>query len=671
MKILSGTLCLVLLFGLLPLTQASAAVSAPLPFDTSFPTLAASHRNLAVKTSCATTTLCFQSLQTAIDQALPGDEILIDPGMTITGPITLRKKAGSGWIVIRISNLSLIPSEFNRIKPSYSSVLPKILAPGYNQNAILTEAGASYYRLVGLEVAKASPQAAASELISLGSNNLSQSTLSAVPHHIILDRLYIHGDSTSDLKRGVGLNSAYSAVLDSYISEIHSSSQDAQAICGFNGPGPFKIENNYLEASGENVLFGGDDPKIANLIPSDIEIKNNFFSKPLAWRTSSSWVVKNILELKNANRVLISGNILENSWKNAQNGYAVLFNTTNQGGRCPWCAVTNLTMTNNIVRHAGGGVQMQGNDYHYPDSPGRTANILIQNNLFEDISSSTYGGTGWLFHLEGGTKEPGPENLTISHNTAFQTGQIVMAGSYFSSDLIYSPKPGFVFENNLALHNTYGVFGGNSGVGDRSLADYFPQAVFQKNVLVGGPSRSYSAHPGNYFPASLDQVGFADRTGGNYQLTSQSPYKNAGTDGKDIGADIVAVKAATASAASGTRTSSAPVVTTPVPESLKVDAFDAINQQNMAVATFAVSDPIGVVRVELFRANYSATCTELSKSGCNWSEVTRIYAGGLLKTWSGKLYDHPSAGTYFYGLHVVNSSGSWAHEAVPVKVVIY
>ena len=44
---------------------------------------------------------------------------------------------------------------------------------------------------------------------------------------------------------------------------------------GWNGPGPFLIENNYLEAAGENVMFGGSDPSIANLVPSNITIRRN------------------------------------------------------------------------------------------------------------------------------------------------------------------------------------------------------------------------------------------------------------------------------------------------------------------------------------------------------------------------------------------------------------
>src|SRR5206468_9330019 len=70
------------------------------------------------------------------------------------------------------------------------------------------------------------------------------------------------------------------------------SSDLSQAICGWNGPGPYAITNNYLEGAGENLLFGGADPAIPNLVPADITITGNLFSKPVAWR-SEGWSVKN------------------------------------------------------------------------------------------------------------------------------------------------------------------------------------------------------------------------------------------------------------------------------------------------------------------------------------------------------------------------------------------
>src|SRR5262249_44769576 len=82
------------------------------------------------------------------------------------------------------------------------------------------------------------------------------------------------------------------------------------------------------------------------------------------------------------------------------------------------------------------------------------------------------------------------------------------------------------------------------GSGLASLTAYFTSYIFTKNILAGGPSSIYPA--GNYFPATLDNVGFVDRAGGNYRLTASSPYKNAGTDSRDIGADLDAIQSAIA-----------------------------------------------------------------------------------------------------------------------------
>jgi hypothetical protein len=48
-----------------------------------------------------------------------------------------------------------------------------------------------------------------------------------------------------------------------------------------------------------------------------------------------------------------------------------------------------------------------------------------------------------------------------------------------------------------------------------------------------------------YFPVSLDDVQFVNRPNGNYRLASSSPYKLRATDLTDVGADLVAIEAAT------------------------------------------------------------------------------------------------------------------------------
>jgi hypothetical protein len=54
----------------------------------------------------------------------------------------------------------------------------------------------------------------------------------------------------------------------------------------------------------------------------------------------------------------------------------------------------------------------------------------------------------------------------------------------------------------------------------------------------------YNSSRGNYFPPTPKAIGFVDFTGGNYRLAPNSKYKNAATDGKDIGCDFDALIAA-------------------------------------------------------------------------------------------------------------------------------
>ena len=128
----------------------------------------------------------------------------------------------------------------------------------------------------------------------MGSGGSDQNTVAEEPTNIILDRDYIHGSATLDIQRAISLQSASTAIINSYISDIHSAGQDSQAIAGWNGSGPYLIQNNFLEASGENVMFGGADPSIPNLIPSDITIQNNYLLQAsiLEWRLAGQEPVR-------------------------------------------------------------------------------------------------------------------------------------------------------------------------------------------------------------------------------------------------------------------------------------------------------------------------------------------------------------------------------------------
>jgi hypothetical protein len=125
------------------------------------------------------------------------------------------------------------------------------------------------------------------------------------------------------------------------------------------------------------IMFGGADPSIEGLVPTDILITENRLYKPLEWR-DEPWTVKNLLELKNARHVFIQGNTLEYNWAAAQQGFAVVLTPVNQDGKSPWSVVEDVSFFNNTVRHVSGGVQIRGR--RHTDRNAR--DIRITNNRF-------------------------------------------------------------------------------------------------------------------------------------------------------------------------------------------------------------------------------------------------------------------------------------------------
>lgn len=134
-------------------------------------------------------------------------------------------------------------------------------------------------------------------------------------------------------------------------------------------------------------------------------------------------------------------------------------------------------------------------------------------------------------------------DTSVDHNTALQISDFYNVNIQVSAS--YS---GFVFTNNIVFNGPNGLNGNTKA----TLDMYFPGYVFMKNVLVGGQvdqngnCSSITYPPGNFCPATWDEVQFVDQANGNYRLGNTSQHRSAGTDGKDIGADIDAIDAATA-----------------------------------------------------------------------------------------------------------------------------
>jgi hypothetical protein len=232
----------------------------------------------------------YAELQSAIDAARPGDTILLRAGETFVGNVILPVKPSSSlWITIRSDAAdSQLPGETVRLIPAGKpganvarASLARIVGSGgplKSTAVVKTEPGANHYRIMFVEID--------------GTANVGYETLVEIGHdttapevsHIVFDRVYVHGHPEKGQKRGIALNGAHIDVLNSYVSEIMAVNADSQALAAYHGAGPFRIINNQLEATGENILFGGVDPAVHNLVPSNIQVRRNTITKPLAWR---------------------------------------------------------------------------------------------------------------------------------------------------------------------------------------------------------------------------------------------------------------------------------------------------------------------------------------------------------------------------------------------------
>jgi len=362
--------------------------------------------------------------------------------------------------------------------------------------------------------------------------------------------------------RGVYLGgSTYVGVVDSYFSDFHciaitGTCTDAQAINGGNSTVPvgvYKIVGNYLEGAAENVLFGGAG---GSRIPGDIEIRRNHMFKPLTWMPSQpdfigkKFIVKNIFELKNAERVLFEGNVLENTWGGfSQVGYSILLTP-----RGSWAAVQDVTIRYNRISHMGSGMQLAASKAGSDDSLA-AQRWSIHDDILEDVNPSVYNGDGIVFQISSHFSSNTPlNNISLDHIT-------VVTKSPLKNLMVIGVVPAnsrlpfnIAFTNNVEPAGKYSVW--SIGVGNCAKSGE-PFTTFKNcwspfkvtnNVIVDYPRNQGPWPPGNFLVNDLRTVGFVNRDqeeGGDYRLPSASPYKGKGTDSKDVGADVDLIKAAT------------------------------------------------------------------------------------------------------------------------------
>jgi hypothetical protein len=324
-----------------------------------------------------------------------------------------------------------------------------------------------------------------------GTESDPQTTPEQQPDRVTFDQVIIRGHATDGAKRGIGANCKNLTIRRSYIGDIFRAGQDTQAICGWNGEGPFLIEDNTLEAAGENIMFGGSMPLIPGLIPADITIRGNTIRKPLEWK-SKNYTVKNLIEFKVGKRIAITGNVLENSWAAGQM-YALVITPVNDGP-LPEATVSDYTFERNTVTGASCGFNILGFGQEGPTVA--SARITIVDNYFQ-ISKRENGGQGWFMQI-GKT----PIDLHVEYNT------IQMDGNQYIQGNAPAGVQGFRFVRNIVQNiGAYGTSLNWNGTDQKNGAnwpDYFPGGAMSDNAFAGDNSTFKKNLPNNLHVATAD-----------------------------------------------------------------------------------------------------------------------------------------------------------------------
>jgi hypothetical protein len=405
---------------------------------------------------------------------------------------------------------------------------------------------------------------------------------------VIFDRCWIHGDPLDDTAHLVqlGPGTGYIAVIDSYLNDTHCSTKgvciDSQAIGGHDGGVAIKVVNNFLEAAGESIIFGGAS---ATTVTTDIEIRLNHLYKPMSWNPmdptfiGTKFIVKNNLEFKEGQRVLVEGNYLENAWGGFnQRGVNILIGPKNQQGKnhtneCPICFTADMTIRYNYVHNGSGPIDVARGETEDGGWAAGAYDYSIHDLIGDGMQYSECQVCGRFFTLVGSgysATNPPPStlhNVSMNHITVANVG--FLAGNNEATGFMQMDGP--PADNptntpqitNLSWTNSI-IDAGNSGaypsgggkedncsveeptLADKIAACWTGTSSFAGNVLVTDYDPSFVLPAGNQSSATWGGVGFVNFNGGdggNYQLSLTSPYKGSATDGSDPGADVIAVMA--------------------------------------------------------------------------------------------------------------------------------
>src|SRR5436189_1248293 len=322
--------------------------------------------------------------------------------------------------------------------------------------------------------------------IGMTLNGANSNTILTGADNVKLDACTLNGN-VGGQHRGILANCRGMRIRNTKILNI-AKDQDTQAILGTNYTDDLEVLGCQLEASGENILFGGDTSVSEAAIPKNIKIKGCLVTKKLEWKDNPA-TCKNLIEIKQGTDIEITDNVLEYSFVDGQTGYAFVLTVRNEYGQSPWATIRNLRIENNHIQHVAGAFHLLGRDDRGSNYPSQIMNnVLIKNNRIDDMSWE-WGGNGRQIFITGG-----PDKVTFDGN---EFDCPTLQNSALSFDKPKYLVTDLVIKNQMMVDGEYGIIGTSSpGLGTPALEMYAPGYKWENNtikIMGGNPYVSWPA----------------------------------------------------------------------------------------------------------------------------------------------------------------------------------
>jgi hypothetical protein len=535
----------------------------------------------------------YATIQAAVNAAAPGDEIAVQPTYRETGTyggppvLTLPYKGNNtAWIWIHTAALSSLPPRGTRIDgDTHAQYMPKVVSPGGPTPAMNVANKANHYWITGLEFKSVNPSPQPiTQLVAVG---YGASQPSDLPSYIVFDRDYFHGELNTAIvvRGGLMILGNYVSVEDSVIRWIWAGSH-AQALWIAQGTG-IRVHNDYLDASSQNLFIGatwGGTNAIPDLA-QDITVTHTHIRKDPAFLNDPKWagtaIYSTLFEMKSGLRVLLEGNILENTATQPtyHADWAVILKSENNNASTINPAdytqvkaeTSDITLRYNIIRHVGTGI-LSGTSSNMGTTATLAKRHTFSHNLFYDLNNP--GGTNaTLVDGAGNGSWYGimllpMTDFLFAHNTVILGKDVTsepsrgmhifytQANTQFSDNIFPLMKYGFAADNGTSIIgglNT--IFNAARGAIPGAHADHNLIYAMQSSVTsaLWPDPVSFTPTHGNLYELHTDMnVGYVNPAAapGGYALASGGG-KNSASDGTDRGVDIPTVVAKTAGVEAG------------------------------------------------------------------------------------------------------------------------